>query len=57
MGDDLHLIGFAFNRSFSSAADTMTHGALALAMTAGALAWRAHRGAGRRPGRPTVGVA
>ena len=52
------LIGFAFNRSFSSAADTLTHGALALAtLTAGALAWRAYRGAGRRPGRPTVGVA
>jgi membrane-associated protein len=36
------LIGFAFNRSFNSAADTLTHGALALAvLAAGALAWRA----------------
>jgi membrane-associated protein len=43
------LIGFAFNRSFSSAADTVTHGALALAtLVAGALAWRAHRRARRR---------
>ena len=43
------LIGFAFSRSFSSAADTLTHGALALAtLAAGALAWRGYRRARRR---------
>ena len=43
------LVGYAFHRSFSTAADTLTHGALALAVVAsGALVWRAHRQA-RRP--------
>ena len=38
------LIGYAFHRSFSSAADAMTHGAFALALVAaGVLAWRHHR--------------
>jgi len=38
------LIGYLFHRSFSAAADYVTHGALALAVVAGvALAWRAHR--------------
>ena len=38
------LIGYAFHRSFSAAADAVTHGALALAVVAAlALAWRAHR--------------
>jgi len=48
------LVGFAFNRSFGSAADTLTHGAFALAaLVAGALAWRAYR----RARRGTSGVA
>jgi membrane-associated protein len=52
------LVGFAFNRSFSAAADTLTHGALALAaLTAGALAWRAYRRAGRRPWHRSAGAA
>ena len=38
------LIGYLFHRSFSAAADYVTHGALALAVVAGvALALRAHR--------------
>jgi membrane-associated protein len=38
------LVGYVFHRSFSAAADYVTHGALALAVVAGvALAWRAHR--------------
>jgi membrane-associated protein len=42
------LVGYAFHRSFSTAADTLTHGALALAVVvAGALVWRANR-QGRR---------
>jgi membrane-associated protein len=42
------LIGFAFQRSFSTAAQALTHGALALAVLAtAALAWRAHRQAHR----------
>jgi membrane-associated protein len=42
------LVGFAFHRSFSAAADLLTHGALALAALAtAALAWRAHRRASR----------
>jgi membrane-associated protein len=48
------LIGFAFHRSFSSAADTLTHGAFALAaLVAGALVVRAYR----RARRSTSGVA
>ena len=44
------LIGFAFHRSFSAAADTLTHGALALAVLAAAvLAVREHRRARRAP--------
>jgi membrane-associated protein len=47
------LVGYAFHRSFSTAADTLTHGALALAVVvAGALAWRAHR-----HGRPSAAAA
>jgi membrane protein DedA with SNARE-associated domain len=42
------LVGFAFHRSFQTAADTLTHGALAVAVLAAAgLAWRAHRRARR----------
>ena len=38
------LVGYAFHRSFASAAHTLTHGALALAVVAaGVLAIRAHR--------------
>jgi membrane-associated protein len=38
------LVGYIFHRSFSAAADYVTHGALALAVVAAAvLAWRAHR--------------
>jgi membrane protein DedA with SNARE-associated domain len=38
------LVGYVFHRSFSAAADAVTHGALALAVVAAvALAWRAHR--------------
>jgi membrane-associated protein len=38
------LVGYVFHRSFSAAADYVTHGALALAVLAGiALALRAHR--------------
>jgi membrane-associated protein len=38
------LVGYVFHRSFHVAADYVTHGALALAVVAGAaLAWRAHR--------------
>jgi membrane-associated protein len=38
------LVGYIFHRSFSAAADYVTHGALGLAVVAGlALAWRAHR--------------
>jgi membrane-associated protein len=38
------LVGYVFHRSFSAAADYVTHGALGLAVVAGvALAWRAHR--------------
>jgi membrane-associated protein len=38
------LIGFAFHRSFEAAADTLAHGALAIAVLAAAgLAWREHR--------------
>jgi membrane-associated protein len=38
------LVGYVFHRSFSAAADYVTHGALALAVVAGvALAFRAHR--------------
>ncbi len=38
------LVGYAFHRSFSAAADYVTHGAFALAAVAAvALAWRAHR--------------
>ncbi len=38
------LVGYAFHRSFSQAAGTLTHGALALAVLAAAvLLWRAHR--------------
>jgi membrane-associated protein len=38
------LVGYIFHRSFSAAADYVTHGALALAVVAGvALAFRAHR--------------
>jgi membrane-associated protein len=37
-------VGYVFHRSFSAAADYLTHGAFALAVVAaGALAWRAHR--------------
>jgi membrane-associated protein len=37
-------VGYIFHRSFSAAADYLTHGAFALAVVAaGALAWRAHR--------------
>jgi membrane-associated protein len=37
-------VGYVFNRSFSAAADYVTHGAFALAVVAAvALAWRAHR--------------
>jgi membrane-associated protein len=42
------LVGYAFHRSFSTAADTLAHGALAFAVVAAAvLAWRAHRQARR----------
>jgi membrane protein DedA with SNARE-associated domain len=45
------LVGYAFHRSFASAAGTLTHGALALAVAAAAaLALREHRRA-RRAGR------
>ena len=45
------LVGYAFHRSFASAAGTLTHGALALAVVAAAaLALREHRRA-RRAGR------
>src|ERR671932_132284 len=45
------LVGYAFHRSFSAAAGTLTHGALALAVVAAAaLALREHRRA-RRAGR------
>ena len=38
------LVGYIFHRSFSAAADYVTHGAFALAVVgAVALAWRAHR--------------
>ena len=38
------LVGYAFHKSFGSAAQTLTHGALALAVVAaGVLAFRAHR--------------
>jgi membrane-associated protein len=38
------LVGYIFHRSFSAAADYVTHGAFALAVVAAvALAWRAHR--------------
>jgi membrane-associated protein len=38
------LVGYIFHRSFSAAADYVTHGALGLAVVAAvALAWRAHR--------------
>jgi hypothetical protein len=38
------LVGYAFHESFGAAADTLTHGALALAVLAAAtLAWRQHR--------------
>jgi membrane-associated protein len=38
------LAGYAFSESFGSAADLLTHGALALAVVAAlVLAWRAHR--------------
>ena len=38
------LVGYAFHESFASAAHTLTHGALALAVVvAGVLAIRAHR--------------
>jgi membrane-associated protein len=38
------LVGYVFHRSFSAAADYVTHGAFALAVVAAvALAWRAHR--------------
>jgi membrane-associated protein len=38
------LVGYIFHRSFSAAADYVTHGALALAVVATVvLAWRAHR--------------
>jgi membrane-associated protein len=38
------LIGYAFSHSFGTAADMLTHGALALAvLAAAALAWRQHR--------------
>jgi membrane-associated protein len=44
------LIGYAFHRSFSAAAELVTRGALALAVVAAlVLAWRAHRA--RRPAR------
>jgi len=37
-------VGYVFHRSFSAAADYVTHGAFALAVVAAvALAWRAHR--------------
>jgi membrane-associated protein len=37
-------VGYIFHRSFSAAADYLTHGAFALAVVAAAaLAWRAHR--------------
>ena len=45
------LIGYGFSHSFGAAADTLTHGALALAvLAAAALAWHHHRKqqAGRR---------
>jgi membrane-associated protein len=43
------LVGYAFHRSFASAAGTLTHGALALAVVAAvALALREHRRARRR---------
>ena len=42
------LVGYAFSESFSTAADTLAHGALGLAvLAAAALAWRAHRQAVR----------
>jgi membrane-associated protein len=42
------LVGYFFHRSFTSAADTLTHAALGLAfVAAAALAWRAHRQASR----------
>jgi membrane-associated protein len=38
------LVGYGFHESFGAAADTLTHGALALAVLAAAgLAWRRHR--------------
>ena len=38
------LVGYVFHRSFSAAADAVTHGVLGLAvLAAAALAWRAHR--------------
>ncbi len=38
------LVGYGFHESFSEASGKLTHGALALAVVAGAaLAWRAHR--------------
>jgi membrane-associated protein len=38
------LVGYAFHESFGAAADTLTHGALAVAvLAAAALAWRQHR--------------
>jgi membrane protein DedA with SNARE-associated domain len=46
------LVGYLFHRSFSEAADTLTHAALALAVVAGGvLAWRAHRRARLVAGR------
>jgi membrane protein DedA with SNARE-associated domain len=42
------LAGYVFHRSFTTAADTLTYAALALAVVAAAaLAWRAHRQASR----------
>jgi membrane-associated protein len=38
------LVGYGFHESFGAAADTLTHGALAVAVLAAAiLAWRGHR--------------
>jgi membrane-associated protein len=43
------LVGYAFSHSFGAATDTLTHGALALAVVAAAaMAWDQHR---KRPGR------
>ena len=51
------LVGYGFHESFGAAADTLTHGALAVAVLAAAtLAWRGHRRSVRSSDRPASPV-